>query len=81
MYLIVITRKRKMGELAGHTVWRAMEFDVIPYKKTILHLTETQVIICSGMPRSSKVKSVQQYWYTVLSGLCLTIKYLYMYLA
>ncbi|XP_042563012.1 phosphatidylinositol-3-phosphatase SAC1-A [Clupea harengus] len=42
MYLIVITRKRKMGELAGHTVWRAMEFDVIPYKKTILHLTETQ---------------------------------------
>ncbi|XP_076157658.1 phosphatidylinositol-3-phosphatase SAC1-A [Alosa pseudoharengus] len=42
MYLIVITRKKKMGELAGHTVWKATEFDVIPYKKTILHLTENQ---------------------------------------
>ncbi|KAL2080354.1 hypothetical protein ACEWY4_024147 [Coilia grayii] len=42
MYLIVITRKRKMGELAGHTVWKATEFDVIPYKKTTMHLLEAQ---------------------------------------
>ncbi|ROK35696.1 Phosphatidylinositide phosphatase SAC1-B [Anabarilius grahami] len=44
MYLIVITRKRKVGDLIGHTVWKAVEFDVISYKKTILHLTDTQVI-------------------------------------
>lgn len=50
MYLIVITRKKKMGELAGHTVWKATEFDVIPYKKTILHLTETQVSACCAVP-------------------------------
>lgn len=43
MYLIVITRKKKVGDLFGHAVWKAMEFDLIPYKKTILHLTETQV--------------------------------------
>lgn len=43
MYLIVITRKRKVGDLFGHTVWKAVEFDVISYKKTILHLTDIQV--------------------------------------
>lgn len=44
MYLIVITRKRKVGDLFGHTVWKAVEFDVISYKKTILHLSDIQVI-------------------------------------
>ncbi|XP_051948796.1 phosphatidylinositol-3-phosphatase SAC1-A-like [Xyrauchen texanus] len=43
MYLIVITRKRKVGDLFGHTVWKAVEFDVISYKKTILHLTDFQM--------------------------------------
>ncbi|XP_036422068.1 phosphatidylinositol-3-phosphatase SAC1-A [Colossoma macropomum] len=43
MYLIVITRKRKVGSLFGHTVWKAVEFDMISYKKTILHLTDSQM--------------------------------------
>ncbi|XP_072531970.1 phosphatidylinositol-3-phosphatase SAC1-A [Salminus brasiliensis] len=43
MYLIVITRKRKVGSLFGHTVWKAVEFDLISYKKTILHLTDNQM--------------------------------------
>lgn len=43
MYLIVITKKRKVGDLLGHAVWKAVEFDVISYKKTVLHLTDTQV--------------------------------------
>ncbi|XP_066530439.1 phosphatidylinositol-3-phosphatase SAC1-A [Hoplias malabaricus] len=43
MYLIVITRKRKVGNLFGHTVWKAVEFDMISYKKTILHLTDNQM--------------------------------------
>ncbi|KAL7829311.1 hypothetical protein AOLI_G00301960 [Acnodon oligacanthus] len=43
MYLIVITRKRKVGSLFGHTVWKAVEFDMISYKKTILHLTDIQM--------------------------------------
>ncbi|XP_073677522.1 phosphatidylinositol-3-phosphatase SAC1-A [Garra rufa] len=43
MYLIVITRKKKVGDLFGHTVWKAVEFDVISYKKTILHLTDIQM--------------------------------------
>ncbi|XP_026112143.1 phosphatidylinositide phosphatase SAC1-B [Carassius auratus] len=43
MYLIVITRKKKVGDLFGHTVWKALEFDVISYKKTILHLTDIQM--------------------------------------
>ncbi|GAA6099648.1 phosphatidylinositol-3-phosphatase SAC1-B, partial [Tachysurus ichikawai] len=43
MYLIVITKKRKVGDLLGHAVWKAVEFDMISYKKTVLHLTDTQM--------------------------------------
>lgn len=43
MYLIVITRKKNVGSLLGHSVWKAVDFDVICYKKTVLHLSEIQV--------------------------------------
>ncbi|XP_049903489.1 phosphatidylinositol-3-phosphatase SAC1-B-like [Epinephelus moara] len=43
MYLIVITKKKKVGDLLGHAVWKALDFDILSYKKTILHLTDTQV--------------------------------------
>lgn len=43
MYLIVITRKKNVGSLLGHAVWKAVDFDVICYKKTVLHLSEIQV--------------------------------------
>ncbi|CAL8287485.1 unnamed protein product [Merluccius merluccius] len=43
MYLIVITKKKKVGDLLGHTVWKAVDFDVISYKKTMLHLTDNQM--------------------------------------
>lgn len=42
-YLIVITKKRKVGEFFNHAVWKATDFDIISYKKTILHLTDIQV--------------------------------------
>ena len=43
MYLIVITKKRNVGSLLGHAVWKAVDFDIISYQKTMLHLTEIQV--------------------------------------
>lgn len=43
LYLIVITKKKKVGDLLGHAVWKAQDFDIISYKKTILHLTDNQV--------------------------------------
>ncbi|XP_037310096.1 phosphatidylinositol-3-phosphatase SAC1-B [Pungitius pungitius] len=43
MYLVVITKKKKVGDLLGHTVWKAVDFDIVSYKKTILHLTDTQM--------------------------------------
>ena len=49
MYLIVITKKKKVGDLLGHAVWKALDFDVISYKKTVLHLTDNQV---GGIPPS-----------------------------
>ncbi|RXN05198.1 phosphatidylinositide phosphatase SAC1-A [Labeo rohita] len=43
MYLVVITKKKKVGDLLGHAVWKATDFDIISYKKTVLHLTDTQM--------------------------------------
>ncbi|KAM4706340.1 phosphatidylinositol-3-phosphatase SAC1 [Rhinophrynus dorsalis] len=43
MYLIVITRKKKLGDLLNHSIWKATDFDIISYKKTMLHLTDTQL--------------------------------------
>uniref|UniRef100_A0A4W6CE20 SAC1 like phosphatidylinositide phosphatase b n=1 Tax=Lates calcarifer TaxID=8187 RepID=A0A4W6CE20_LATCA len=43
MYLVVITKKQKVGDLLGHAVWKAVDFDIISYKKTILHLTDNQM--------------------------------------
>uniref|UniRef100_A0A8C9ZNL3 SAC1 like phosphatidylinositide phosphatase b n=1 Tax=Sander lucioperca TaxID=283035 RepID=A0A8C9ZNL3_SANLU len=43
MYVVVITKKKKVGDLLGHAVWKALDFDIISYKKTILHLTDNQM--------------------------------------
>ncbi|XP_070823104.1 phosphatidylinositol-3-phosphatase SAC1-B [Chaetodon trifascialis] len=43
MYLVVIIKKRKVGDLLSHAVWKALDFDIISYKKTILHLTDNQM--------------------------------------
>uniref|UniRef100_A0A673IPM4 SAC domain-containing protein n=1 Tax=Sinocyclocheilus rhinocerous TaxID=307959 RepID=A0A673IPM4_9TELE len=43
MYLIVITKKKKVGDLLGHAIWKATDFDIVSYKKTVLHLTDTQM--------------------------------------
>uniref|UniRef100_A0A2K6U0Z2 Phosphatidylinositol-3-phosphatase SAC1 n=1 Tax=Saimiri boliviensis boliviensis TaxID=39432 RepID=A0A2K6U0Z2_SAIBB len=41
-YLIVITKKTKVGEFFNHVIWKATDFDVLSYKKTMLHLTDIQ---------------------------------------
>ncbi|XP_026228172.1 phosphatidylinositide phosphatase SAC1-B isoform X1 [Anabas testudineus] len=43
MYLVVITKKKKVGDLLGHAVWKALDFEILSYKKTILHLTDNQM--------------------------------------
>ncbi|XP_060938050.1 phosphatidylinositol-3-phosphatase SAC1-B isoform X1 [Limanda limanda] len=43
MYLVVITKKQKVGDLLGHAVWKALDFEIISYKKTILHMTDNQM--------------------------------------
>ncbi|EGW08360.1 Phosphatidylinositide phosphatase SAC1 [Cricetulus griseus] len=42
-YLVVITKKVKVGEFFNHAIWRATDFDVLSYKKTMLHLTDIQL--------------------------------------
>ncbi|KAL3860478.1 hypothetical protein ACJMK2_010600 [Sinanodonta woodiana] len=41
-YLIVITKKQKVGEVNGHTIWKVLETEIHSYKRTMLHLTEQQ---------------------------------------
>lgn len=42
-YLLVVTEKRKVGELNGHAVWEVKGCDAIPFTRTDIHLNEAQV--------------------------------------
>jgi hypothetical protein len=42
-YLVVITKKSKVGTINGQTIWKVAETEVISYTRTLLHLTEKQV--------------------------------------
>ncbi|XP_004640730.1 phosphatidylinositide phosphatase SAC1 isoform X1 [Octodon degus] len=42
-YLIVITKTMKVGEFFNHVIWKATDFDILSYKKTMLHLTDIQL--------------------------------------
>lgn len=42
-YLIVITKREKIGDVDGHTVWKVIDTEVLSFKRTLLHLTEQQV--------------------------------------
>ncbi|KAK7114539.1 hypothetical protein V1264_000589 [Littorina saxatilis] len=41
-YLIVITKREKVGEVMGHTIWRVTDTEMHSYKRTTTHLTESQ---------------------------------------
>ncbi|XP_033626106.1 phosphatidylinositide phosphatase SAC1-like [Asterias rubens] len=41
-YLVVITKKSKVGEINGQTIWKITGHEIIPYKRTFLHLNEQQ---------------------------------------
>ncbi|XP_054715985.1 phosphatidylinositol-3-phosphatase SAC1-like [Uloborus diversus] len=41
-YLIVITKKSIVGDVCGQAIWRIEDTDVIPYARTMLHLTDEQ---------------------------------------
>jgi len=42
-YLIVITRREKVGEVDQKTIWKVTGTEVISYQRTLLHLNEQQV--------------------------------------
>ncbi|KAL5021530.1 hypothetical protein ScPMuIL_000685 [Solemya velum] len=42
-YLIVITKREKVGELNGHTIWAVTDTEIHSYSKTLFHLTEKQI--------------------------------------
>ena len=44
-YLIVITKKAKVGEINGQAVWKITGTEMISYKKTTFHLNEQQVSV------------------------------------
>ncbi|XP_069676100.1 phosphatidylinositol-3-phosphatase SAC1 [Periplaneta americana] len=42
-YLVIITKKQKVGTINGQTIWQVAETEVISYTRTLLHLTEKQI--------------------------------------
>lgn len=42
-YLVLVTKKRKVGSINGQTIWQVVETEVISYSRALLHLTEKQV--------------------------------------
>ncbi|VDK52708.1 unnamed protein product [Anisakis simplex] len=44
--LITIKQALMMGRLNGHEIWLIKEIEVLPFKRTTLHLTEKQVFHC-----------------------------------
>lgn len=42
-YLIVITKRAKVGNVDEKTIWKVTGTEIIPYQRTILHLNEQQV--------------------------------------
>lgn len=42
-YLIVITKREKIGEIGGHTIWKVLDTALYAFKKTMFHLTEKQI--------------------------------------
>ncbi|CAI5439144.1 unnamed protein product [Caenorhabditis angaria] len=40
--LIVITKAKIVGQIGNHNIWTILDTEIIPFKKTTLHLTERQ---------------------------------------
>lgn len=56
-YLVIITKKLKVGTINGQTIWQVAETEVISYTRTLLHLTEKQVMCgrshtCLGLQKA-----------------------------
>jgi len=43
-YLIVITRREKVGEVDQRPIWKVTGTEVISYQRALLHLNEQQVL-------------------------------------
>jgi hypothetical protein len=43
-YLVYIKSRERIGTVGGaHVVWKIKQFDVLSFKRSLLHLTEKQV--------------------------------------
>lgn len=47
--MIVGLEKKLVGNIAGHNVYNIIQFDVIPFPKSTIHLSESQVmhLVCA----------------------------------
>ena len=49
-YLILVTKKRLVGNIDGHLVYQIAETELVSFSKTSIHLSESQVFyfFCHG---------------------------------
>lgn len=45
-YLVVVKSKQRVGEIQNHVIWKVGEHEIIPFKRTSLHLSKVQVPAC-----------------------------------
>lgn len=43
-YLLILKSKKRVGEIRNHVIWQTGEHEIIPFKRTNLHLSKNQVI-------------------------------------
>ena len=43
--LVVISGRKRTGVILGHTIWQVTKFEVVPYRKSVLNLNQSQVIL------------------------------------
>ncbi|XP_063217317.1 phosphatidylinositol-3-phosphatase SAC1-B [Bacillus rossius redtenbacheri] len=43
-YLVVITKKTRVGVINGQAIWQATQTEMLSYPRTVLHLTEKQML-------------------------------------
>jgi len=56
-YLIVITRREKVGEIDQRPIWKVTGTEVISYQRTLLHLNEQQVLVYTLVHKKTKPKN------------------------
>ncbi|BFZ13223.1 hypothetical protein BsWGS_16262 [Bradybaena similaris] len=77
-YLIVITQRKKVGEISGNIIWNVAKTEVLSYKRSLTHLTERQTAINkSYLALVDTMLTMENFYYSATYDLTHTMQRLY----